>query len=97
MASSRTPLAPLIYLGLFSIAVVITLATAKETALAGIFLWILALPWNLVLGAILEKIVPGVFDHSIAPGLLISAISAIANVAILWFIESALKRRKTKV
>jgi hypothetical protein len=61
MTSSRTPLAPLIYLGFFIIAAVITLVTAKETAFAGIFLWIVTLPWNLVLGAILEKIIPGVF------------------------------------
>jgi hypothetical protein len=47
MTSSRTPLAPLIYLGLFIIAAVITLVTAKETAIAGIFLWIATLPWNL--------------------------------------------------
>ena len=97
MTSSRTPLAPLIYLGLFIIAAVITLVTAKETAIAGIFLWIATLPWNLVLGAILEKIIPGVFDHSIVPGLLIAAVSAIANVANLWSIENALKRGKTKV
>ena len=37
----------------------------------------------MVLGAILEKIIPGVFDHSIVPGLLIAAVSAIANVANL--------------
>ena len=32
---------------LLRIAAVITLVTAKETAIAGIFLWIATLPWNL--------------------------------------------------
>ena len=66
-------------------------------AAIGVPMWIVTLPWNAVLGAILEKIIPGVFDHTIVPGLLIAAVSAIANVAILWSIENALKRRKAKV
>ena len=60
-------------------------------AAIGVPMWIATLPWNAVLGAILEKIIPGVFDHTIVPGLLIAAVSAIANVAILWSISESLK------
>jgi hypothetical protein len=66
-------------------------------AAIGVPMWIVTLPWNAVLGAILEKIISVVFDRTIVPGLPIAAVSAIANVAILWSIENALKRRKAEV
>jgi hypothetical protein len=64
-------------------------------AAIGVPMWIVTLPWNAVLGAIFAKIIPGVFDHTIVPGLLIAAVSAIANVAILWSISGSLKGPST--
>ena len=67
-------------------------ATAQESAFCGLYALVITIPWSLAFGAIIDQVIPKIFDESIIPGVSIILISGFINIAIILSIEKAIKR-----
>lgn len=77
---------PAIYGVLFFAALIVMFSTADQTALCGIYVALLTIPWSLLAVLIFSIIWPGLFESSTLPTTLIVILCGLLNGGIAFLI-----------